>query len=242
MSKLNVNEIEDRAGTGGPHFPEGLTFNLGADTEGDVYYRNSLGDLVRLPRGSNGQVLSLSAGIPSWVSPLQPSMQLIVEKTAANSSTLDFTEFNSSIYDGYKFYLHNIRPATDNVRLRVRTSANGGSSYDAGASDYYFWAAAVLDRGFGTVAYMELTYDGLSNSTSELSYNSEITMLAPDQTKPTNIFHHGVYERASSPGELADNRGVGYRKASTITNAVRFYMSSGNIADGSIKMYGIRRT
>jgi hypothetical protein len=41
--------------------------NLGSDAEGDIYYRNASGLLTRLPRGTDGQVLSLASGIPSWV-------------------------------------------------------------------------------------------------------------------------------------------------------------------------------
>jgi hypothetical protein len=45
----------------------GVTMGLGSDATGDVYYNNG-GVLTRLPKGSNGQVLELAAGIPSWAS------------------------------------------------------------------------------------------------------------------------------------------------------------------------------
>jgi hypothetical protein len=37
---------------------------LGAS--GDLYYRNSTGDLIRLPVGSSTQVLTVSSGVPIW--------------------------------------------------------------------------------------------------------------------------------------------------------------------------------
>ncbi len=37
---------------------------LGAS--GDLYYRNSTGDLVRLPVGTTSQVLTVSSGVPTW--------------------------------------------------------------------------------------------------------------------------------------------------------------------------------
>lgn len=40
--------------------------NLGSDATGDIYYRNSGGAFTRLGVGSNGQVLTLSGGLPSW--------------------------------------------------------------------------------------------------------------------------------------------------------------------------------
>src|SRR5271170_1968160 len=44
----------------------GVTMTLGSDGTGDVYYRASGGALTRLGAGSNGQVLELSGGLPSW--------------------------------------------------------------------------------------------------------------------------------------------------------------------------------
>ncbi len=43
-----------------------LTLNLGSDADGDLYYRAG-GTLVRLPVGTNGQVLTVVSGIPTWV-------------------------------------------------------------------------------------------------------------------------------------------------------------------------------
>jgi len=47
----------------------GVTMTLGSDNTGDIYYRNSGGVLTRLGVGSNGQVLTLAAGLPSWAAP-----------------------------------------------------------------------------------------------------------------------------------------------------------------------------
>jgi hypothetical protein len=39
---------------------------VGSDATGDIYYRNSSGYLARLAAGTNGHVLTLDSGIPSW--------------------------------------------------------------------------------------------------------------------------------------------------------------------------------
>lgn len=44
----------------------GVTMTLGSDATGDIYYRNGSGVLTRLAIGSSGDVLKVSAGIPSW--------------------------------------------------------------------------------------------------------------------------------------------------------------------------------
>jgi hypothetical protein len=46
----------------------GVTMTLGSDATGDIYYRSG-GVLTRLPIGGAATVLTVSGGIPAWVSP-----------------------------------------------------------------------------------------------------------------------------------------------------------------------------
>jgi len=48
---------------------EGVNIDVGSDATGDTYYRNSSGYFSRLPVGTNGHVLTLSGGLPSWAAP-----------------------------------------------------------------------------------------------------------------------------------------------------------------------------
>lgn len=44
-----------------------VAFDFGSDAEGDIYYRDSTGKLVRLGTGTDGQVLTInSSGVPEW--------------------------------------------------------------------------------------------------------------------------------------------------------------------------------
>ena len=53
------------------------TLTLGSDATGDIFYRGSDGKVKRLGVGTNGQILKLAAGLPSWDT----------EATTANAST-----------------------------------------------------------------------------------------------------------------------------------------------------------
>lgn len=65
-------------------------FVLGSDVTGDVYYRNSSGNLVRLGVGSSGQVLTVSGGLPSWATPGGGGFVLTNGRgTTANSTAVD---------------------------------------------------------------------------------------------------------------------------------------------------------
>lgn len=49
----------------------GTKVSLGSDATGDLYYLNA-GVLTRLPIGDNGQMLTVSSGIPAWVTGASP--------------------------------------------------------------------------------------------------------------------------------------------------------------------------
>jgi hypothetical protein len=52
--------------TTGPTRMTLLAVDDASGASGDLYYRNSTGDLVRLPVGSSAQVLTVSSGVPTW--------------------------------------------------------------------------------------------------------------------------------------------------------------------------------
>lgn len=56
--------------TGGLFQSGAVKMDLGSDATGDTYYRDASGNFVRLPTGTDGQVMTLTAGlIPSWADP-----------------------------------------------------------------------------------------------------------------------------------------------------------------------------
>jgi len=44
----------------------GTAIDLGSDAEGDIYYRNSSGDLARLARGTDNYILKMNGNVPNW--------------------------------------------------------------------------------------------------------------------------------------------------------------------------------
>lgn len=72
--------------------------NLGSDATGDVYYRNSGGAFTRLAAGTNGQVLTLASGIPSWASAPGGGLTNFTEAiaTASPNSTINVASFTAT--------------------------------------------------------------------------------------------------------------------------------------------------
>ncbi len=75
LGGLRVNGLADLTGNvgiggsltvSGPTRLNGLSLTLGADSTGDIFYRDATGIIARLPIGISGQSLAISSGIPTW--------------------------------------------------------------------------------------------------------------------------------------------------------------------------------
>lgn len=62
------------------------TMTLGSDSTGDIYYRAAGGALTRLAPGTNGQVLTLASGIPSWATPASGAWSASATETLTNKT------------------------------------------------------------------------------------------------------------------------------------------------------------
>lgn len=164
----------------------------------------------------------------------------LATKTAAVSPSLDFTEFNNSVYRRYEFELENVKPATDNVQLGMQVSTNAGSSYDAGAADYS-WTydgtgnVATTAQSAGDTNMRIAT--AIGNAANEDGVSGNIILInAGSLSDRSRILTQVGWENTATVSFRVN--GGGRRLASQDTDAVRFLFSSGNIS-GTIRMFGI---
>jgi hypothetical protein len=208
--------------------------------EGDVLYATAADTLARLPKGTAAQSLVMNAGAtaPEWAS---GSRVLLASKTASASATLDFTEFNNAVYRYYEFELENVKPATNGVVLFVRFSSNGGSSYDSGASDYQWTLSGNSNAGFSdqsSAATAAAVAPLMGNAATERGVSGRMTLYhAGDAATYTRFLADVVGDNTANHVYRAIS--AGRRLADQDTDAVRFLLTSGNIASGTIRMYGL---
>lgn len=167
----------------------------------------------------------------------------ISSSAASNDSSIDFTGL-SSTYEMYVIVVTDVIPATDDVHLYLRTSTDGGSSYDSGASDYGFgviMSASPNPVGTEDTAHsaMQISRGGgsLGNDTGE-SGNFTIRLYNPSATTKTFATWEGANLRAN--GSLIKfHTGGAVRESAADVDAIRFVMSSGNISSGTFTLYGV---
>ena len=159
-------------------------------------------------------------------------LEFIASTDVSNAATASFTGFDSSKYDSYLFTCANIVPATDDADFAIRMSIDNGSNY-LSASDSYF-AGSPTDAD---ASYIPLMYSGMGNvSTEGASLN--VKVHGPHLNTCTYAFADGVYSLSS--GNLAYNPQGGKTKIARVVDAVQFLFHTGNIASGTITMYGFK--
>jgi hypothetical protein len=174
---------------------------------------------------------------------------LISSATASASASIAFTGL-SSTYFKYIIEFSGVVPATDDVALFCRTDSDGGASYDSGASDYG-WAGHGLS-GSGTTATQREDTDTadsgiqLSEFVTGLSLGTgtgeecagHIEIHNPSDSAYTFITCQMFYRSAGSGNPVKWESG-GARLAAQAVDAIQIFMSSGNIASGEFKLYGV---
>ena len=167
---------------------------------------------------------------------------LLATRTASASATLDFTEFDNATYHTYEFYIENLIPGTDADNLWIRTSTDGGSNYDASAGNYD-WAqqrafsdASNANAG-ATANRIEVT-GGVGNAANENGVNGLIILHGAALAAYTTIT--GQISYTTGGGGVSTVSIAGRRNAASDVPALRFLFSSGTLASGKIRMYGVK--
>lgn len=185
-------------------------------------------------------------GAGNWATPGGSSggLVLLESHTASSSASLNFTTCISSTYDTYLIEVVNILPATNGVRLLWRASTDGGSSYDSGqnyATAYHRWSKTGDSVAGGASATSvdiggELT---ISNDATEQGISGSYRFSHPLGTAGWKKFFGSSDWWYNGTPELLGAKISAAYKSATAVNAFQFFMDSGNIASGTIRVYGL---
>lgn len=191
--------------------------------------------------GSSGQLLtSNGAGaLPSMqAAPAAGGMVKIQTQTASSSATLDFTTGISSTYTSYFFVLSNIVPATNAQVLNLTLSVNAGSSY----------LATGYQSGINTNPYNSVTLTNANSTTAMPLCASQVNTSTVGVSGNIYLFNittannpEMIAQMHWNSGSVQFGQAVGNNSTTSGVNAFRFAFASGNIASGSITLYGITK-
>lgn len=211
-------------------------------TEIDVQF-NSCGVRVGSPSGAHKGAGSINYQGDLYHNgvELRPR-HLLAEATADNDASLDLSW--TGTYREIIIEVDHVRPASDNTSLFIRTSSDGGTSYDSGASDYQ-WAAQIFDLATnlaaatsGSAMMINGNVVGVGNQATEMISGTIHLFAADDSGNRTHLDWSGYMNDTS--GNVRKVSGCGERKTNAVTDGVQFLFNTGNITSGRVRVYGIQ--
>ena len=195
---------------------------------------------------SNGTTLLDSGALDSGVA--SGAMTLISTQTASSSATVSFTSGIDSTYKEYIFKFINVLPASDGVKLKFNLSIDGGSNYNVTKTAANFYAGHTeadatggpsFDSGLAQSTSDAFATVGAIGSAADEGCSGFLHLFDPSNTTFVKHFISKVTIYGSNPQSQV-TYGAGYGNTTSAVNAVRFNMESGNIASGTIKLYGVK--
>lgn len=162
----------------------------------------------------------------------------------SGAGTVDLT-LDVSTYSNFKLLITDLLPDTNSVNLRHRVSTDGGSTY---LSTSIYGYNNLGRRAAGSLDSEDSNADSnIKFNVSETMYGNltdeavsgEITFLGLDQDDPKVIAHLTNKNVSANYSYCYINGAYFLDGSSTPVNAIRFYFSSGNFAQGTFKLYGI---
>lgn len=187
-------------------------------------------------------VKGVTSAIQTQLNALSSSFQLVASASAAASATIDFTGLTST-YHTYMLIGTNIVPATDGSHIYLRTSTDGGATYDAGAGNYRHGRSIVIDNGTivaaGSTSATEIFIAGsLGNAVGE-NANFNLFLFKPSNSSVYFSCNWDFTTYEQTPRVITGSGG-GVRLAAADVDAIRIILSAGNITSGEFRLYGIK--
>jgi len=171
------------------------------------------------------------------VAPKDETWEIISSAEASSSANLTFNSGIDSTYDHYVFVGEGIRPATNNVNFYALTSTDGGATWNSSYAQAMQWINSSGTSGVTTGTNTVLQFNQNSIKSGQ-DFNFRLDAYNPaGATYNKKFFLQSHFYDGTNIDHV---QGSQIDFATTDIDAIKFYMSSGNIAAGMITLYGVR--
>ena len=166
--------------------------------------------------------------------------------TASDSPTLTFDNFvDSSTYSSYIVNFENIIPASDGTHMYFNFRQGGGSGSDLTGT---YYRAGFFAEGTSTSSqfvhntsasnYAVVAFQ-LGTGTAE-GLSAKATFFPATGSGASSVLDYEVGYNNSNPA-FVSSRYHALIQSATATTGLKFYQSSGNIASGTITIFGVKK-
>jgi len=163
--------------------------------------------------------------------------------TSSGVSEIDITSGIDNTYTKYLISIMNLHPSnTSGQTLRVRffTGTGGSQAVDTGSNyrnsmiGFRSDRTSEISHGQSGASY----FTAFNQQLGDQSFTSNMFLINPSETTFNKLFH-GDFAQVDGSGNIAHGIVACRYMATTAITGLRFYMSSGNIDNAIIKLYGI---
>jgi len=184
------------------------------------------------------------------------SMVLIKEQIASTSASIEFINGTSDVvldttYNNYLFSVHCFRASVDGSGIEVDFSTDGGSSYGT-TKRSIFWRSSIAEDNSANAFNGYFDSPSLDDQTSAQRLTSGTGNDADESGSATFWLYEpgsttfmkgyggsGAETSSQAPPYIFSRYCGGLVNNTSAINAVKFTCTSGNIATGTFKLYGL---
>ena len=174
------------------------------------------------------------------------NMVLVSSVTASASASIEFAL--SSSYKEFQFFFINVHPSIDQAGFQFNFSTDSGSNYNVTKTSTYFRAhhneadtETILGYDTGLDLAQSTSFQRITSDVggdNDQCMNGILNIFNPSSSV---YVKHYVGHSAIAEGSnfMRDDYYAGYANTTSPLTNIKFEMSSGNIDDGTILLYGI---
>ena len=165
--------------------------------------------------------------------------------SASSSSSVSFTDLDTSTYHSFFIFFTSLHPATDNVSLRCLLSINNGSSYIISGYSYVYRNMSTstgtgAESHSSSAAYIQCA-DSIGNASGEGIAGWFKILPSSNASQTRHAIEWQMYSQDTGTN-LIGIWGGGTSSTTSAIDAIRLQLSSGNIESGTFYLYGLLAT
>jgi hypothetical protein len=202
-------------------------------TLGDIEYRSATANTnTRLPIGTSGQILAVSAGVPAWTTPAAGGGMTLLSTTALSGASTTINSI-STAYTSLMVLVENAY-AGGNIDLGLQLNADTGSNY---AFSGISTANGLNVRG--NLNTTEFTFNDFAPSGQQTKNNGYAIFNLPRySTTSGNQFMTVEYKARWASNYSGGTFTCAYAKSAAITS-MTFKAGNSTWTAGNVLIYGV---
>jgi hypothetical protein len=196
-------------------------------------------DLMTISQNGNLNVAGsiTAAGVPVG------GRVLLATLTASNSAFLADTSSLTATYPSYEIVFENLVPVTNAANLAMQVRSGGSFQGTAYAHGLNAIDASVPNNtpigNVGTAVNIPLSFLNISNTAVAGGFNGHIRVNRPSGTTSYKAWYGSAIVLANNTNFNTLTIGGAWKGNTGAIDGVSFFMNSGNIASGVIRIYGL---